>query len=154
VQQIRLVSVFGWILILFGFGCSTAPEEAAGIIWQSYEPSLLAQAKEDGRPVMINFHADWCVPCLELEKYTLSDESVVEASQAFLPLVVDWTEFESVDGTLPGEAGALQTQFRVMGLPTILFLDSTGTEVREARVFGFLDPEDFVLQAALAANPG
>jgi len=127
-------------------GCSAPPEQASSIAWQEYEPVLLLQAKEQQRPVMINFHADWCAPCLELEKYTFSDGSVVQASAQFLPLVVDWTDFESMEEELPGGAGALQEEFGVLGLPAILFLDTRGEEIREARVSGYLDPEELVEQ--------
>jgi thiol:disulfide interchange protein DsbD len=127
-------------------GCSAPPEQAGSISWQKYEPVLLLQAKERQRPVMINFHADWCAPCLELEKYTFSDGSVVQASAQFLPLVVDWTDFESMEAELPGGAGTLQKEFGVLGLPAILFLDIRGEEIREARVSGYLDPEELVEQ--------
>jgi len=135
-------------------GCSPAPEQAAHIRWQQYEPSLLLQAAEQQRPVMINFHADWCAPCLELEKYTFSDDRVVQASAEFLPLVVDWSDYESMEEQLPGGAGTLQKQFRVLGLPAILFLDTLGEEVREARVSGYLDPEELIeqMQRALGSS--
>lgn len=142
------------VILALVAGCSAPPEQANGIPWQQYEPALLLQARENGRPVMINFHADWCAPCLELEKYTFSDDRVVQASAQFLPLVVDWTDFESMEEELPGGAGALQKQFGVLGLPAILFLDTLGEEVRQARVFGYLDPEEFLEQVKQALGSG
>ncbi|MEE8348926.1 MAG: thioredoxin family protein [Acidobacteriota bacterium] len=116
------------------------------IDWQNFEAALLDDAKQEGRPVMIYFHADWCVPCVELDRYTFSDEAVAELADSFVRTKVDWTDYASVDDNLDPDAAFLKEQYTIYGLPTILFIDGEGNEVAESRVIGFLDPEDFVLQ--------
>ena len=114
------------------------------IVWQDYDPALFDQAREEGRPVLLDFTADWCIPCRELERFTFSDEKVIAAVNPFLTLKVDLTHFESP------EARPLREQFDVVGVPTIVFLDVRGREVQESRVVGYLGPDDFLQQVKRA----
>lgn len=122
--------------------------EAPGvaIAWQNYDPALFDQAREEGRPVLLDFTADWCIPCRELERFTFSDEEVIAALNPFLALKVDLTHFESP------EARPLRDQFAVVGVPTIVFIDVQGREVQESRVVGYLGPDDFLQQVKRASN--
>ena len=95
---------------------------------------------------MVYFHADWCVPCIELDRYTFSDEGVIQSAESFVRTKVDWTRYASVDDQFDPEAALLKEQFTVWSLPTIVFIDAEGIEVAESRVIGYLDPEDFILQ--------
>ncbi len=134
--------------------CSSPPPDPApaveaespSISWQNFESTLLEQAKQEGQPVMIYFHADWCVPCIELDRYTFRDTRVSESAESFIRTKVDWTEYASVDDQLESEAALLKEQYTIYGLPTIVFIDAEGNEVAESRVVGYLDPEDFILQ--------
>lgn len=121
---------------------------AATITWEHYDPAILDQAKKEGRPVMLDFYADWCVPCRELDRFTFSDEQVIEATRPFVTLKVDLTQSESP------QAERLRKQFSVGGVPTIIFLDAQGNEVKEARLVGYLGPEDFLqhVKRALATD--
>ena len=134
--------------------CSSPPPDPApaveaespSISWQNFDLVLLEQAQQEGQPVMIYFHADWCVPCIELDRYTFSDARVIESAELFVRTKVDWTEYASVDDQLEPEAALLKEQYTIYGLPTIVFVDAEGNEVAESRVIGFLDPEDLILQ--------
>lgn len=109
-----------------------------GIQWEKYTPEKLQQAKASGTPVMLDFYADWCVPCLELERVTFTDPKVIDATSGYRKLKVDLTRYESERAT------RLREQFDVMGVPTIVFIGEDGREKEQARVVGFLDPESFV----------
>lgn len=109
-----------------------------GIQWEKYTPEKLEQARASGTPVMMDFYADWCVPCLELDRVTFTDPDVIAATSEFKKLKVDLTRYESERST------ELRKQFEVMGVPTIVFIGSDGKEVKDARVVGFLKSEPFL----------
>lgn len=109
-----------------------------GIQWEEYSPEKVEQAKSNGTPVMLDFYADWCVPCLELERVTYTDPKVIEATSELKKLKVDLTRYESERST------ELREQFEVKGVPTIVFINSEGKEVEDARVVGFLSPGPFL----------
>jgi len=132
----RLFFPRGVALVLVFYACTMKKNE--GIEWYHYSPTVLNQAETDGRPVILNFHADWCSPCLQLDQFTFSDERVIESTKSFLMMKVDITDYESVD------AKNIREQFGVTGVPEIIFLNSTGNEVQETRVIGYLGAEKFL----------
>ncbi len=92
----------------------------------------LAAASAAGKPVMLDFYADWCVACKELERYTFPDPRVVAAMERFVLLQADVTANDADDKAL------MQERFGIPGPPAILFFDSSGTELRGYRLVGFL----------------
>jgi thiol:disulfide interchange protein DsbD len=86
----------------------------------------------------LDFYADWCIPCLELDRKTFTDPNVIDATNEFVRLKVDLTHFDSP------ESEALRKEFAIAGVPTIVFLDRTGSEVKSSRVVGYLPPEEFI----------
>lgn len=129
-----------------GIACSNASSD--GIEWITYNARILEEARKNGQPVLLEFTADWCPPCEELEKHTFSDESVIEATRPFVAVRVDVTDYESA------QSQQLRARFGITGVPEILFLNGRGEEIRPARVVGFVGPNDFVrrLQFAQAAS--
>ncbi|OLQ89551.1 protein-disulfide reductase DsbD [Vibrio panuliri] len=97
----------------------------------------LAAAKLAGKPVMLDYYADWCVACKEFEKYTFHTPQVEAKLQNFILLQADVTKNEAQDI-------ALLQHLNVLGLPTIEFWDSTGAHVANARVTGFMDAPSFI----------
>lgn len=109
-----------------------------GIEWEPYTDEKYAEAIENNQPVMMDFYADWCIPCLELERSTFVDENVIEATQNFKRFKVDMTNYES-------EASQnLRDTFDVAGVPTIVFIGPDGEEIEEARVVGYLNAGSFM----------
>jgi len=106
--------------------------------WEPYSEQKIEMAVEQNRPVMLDFYADWCIPCLELDRMTFTDEQVIEQTEDFVRLKVDLTNYDS------SESEAIRKQFDVAGVPTIIFLNEQGEEVPDTRVVGFLNPEEFV----------
>ncbi|MDA0110927.1 protein-disulfide reductase DsbD [Vibrio sp. La 4.2.2] len=97
----------------------------------------LAKAKQAGKPVMLDFYADWCVACKEFEKYTFHDASVEPVLSQFVLLQADVTKNQPQDIEL-------LKQMDVLGLPTIEFWDAKGNAVSSARLTGFVPAEDFL----------
>lgn len=95
-----------------------------------------ALANAQGKPVMLDLYADWCVACKEFEKYTFSDPQVQQALQNTVLLQADVTANSAQDV-------ALLKHLQVLGLPTILFFDEDGNEQPALRVTGFMDAAAF-----------
>jgi thiol:disulfide interchange protein DsbD len=96
----------------------------------------LATANAQGQTVMLDLYADWCVACKEFEKYTFPDSRVVAALSGSVLMQIDLTD--NTDSTI-----AFQQHYSVLGLPTILFFDTQGQEIKKARVTGFMRAEPF-----------
>lgn len=97
----------------------------------------LIEAKKLGKPVMLDFYADWCVACKEFEKYTFHQADVENKLSGFVLLQADVTK------SLPQDIELLK-QMQVLGLPTIEFWDGKGNHVPNARVTGFMNAETFL----------
>ena len=98
---------------------------------------MLAKAKADCKPVMIDFFADWCAACKELDHLTYVAPSVVAEAGRFVTI--------KVDGTNENDAtAALYERFGVKGLPTVAFIDPMGVVLDNPRMTGFLPPEQFL----------
>jgi thiol:disulfide interchange protein DsbD len=110
----------------------------AGIPWQTYDAVVLTEAASDNRPVVIDFSADWCLPCKELEHKTFRHPEVIEAARAVVPLRADLTRSSSE------EVKALRRQYEIRGVPTVVFIDANGKERRDLRVVEFIDEEEFL----------
>jgi len=95
-----------------------------------------ALSQANGRPVMLDLYADWCVACKEFEKYTFSDKQVQTALQNTLLLQADVTRNNAQDK-------ALLQHLQVLGLPTIVFFDAQGQEHPAQRITGFMDAPAF-----------
>jgi thiol:disulfide interchange protein DsbD len=121
---------------------------ADAIAWQPYSDEALEAAKLQGKPVFIDFYADWCIPCKELDKLTFNQPEVVRLSREFVMLKGDLTV-----GTDP-KVKAMYAKFRVKGVPTLVFLGGDGRELAELRGTGFEKKEVFLpkMQKTLEAG--
>ncbi|MGB1800369.1 MAG: protein-disulfide reductase DsbD, partial [Gammaproteobacteria bacterium] len=97
----------------------------------------LKQAQSQGNTVMLDFYADWCVVCDEMEAYTFSDAAVQQTLKPVVLLKVDVTENNDDDK-------AFLKQFDLFGPPAILFFNKESNEVKSHRLVGFVEAEAFV----------
>jgi thioredoxin:protein disulfide reductase len=96
----------------------------------------VAAASASGKTVMLDFYADWCVSCKEMEKYTFTDPSVQAALDNTVLLRADVTKNDALDQ-------ALLKHFGIYGPPTIAFYDAAGAEQRNYRVVGYMKAGEF-----------
>jgi thiol:disulfide interchange protein DsbD len=107
---------------------------------------LQERLKAPGKPVMLDFYADWCVSCKEMESFTFSDPKVRAQLDGMLLLQADVTAHSEADR-------ALLKRFSLFGPPGIVFFDAQGREIRGLRVIGYQNPERFLKTLSLATAP-
>jgi thiol:disulfide interchange protein DsbD len=124
-----------------------APAQAP-VSWQRVASLQELQEKltAPGKPVMLDFYADWCVSCKEMEALTFSDPKVRAQLDGMLLLQADVTSHNEADR-------ALLKRFSLFGPPGIVFFDPQGREIRGLRVIGYQNPERFLKTLSLAAAP-
>ena len=106
----------------------------------------VAAARSQDRPVMLDFYADWCVSCKEMERYTFTDPAVVAALHRAVLLRADVTSDDADDR-------ALLAHFGIYGPPTIAFYGPDGRERRKLRVVGYMKPAEFASIVERAMTP-
>jgi thiol:disulfide interchange protein DsbD len=129
------VALVAWAVLL-----AVPPQKAQGgqIAWQPYSVEALQQAMTQGKPVVIDFYADWCLPCKELDAKTFSDPRVAQMFDGVVALKADLTRGED---PLVNE---VKRRFQIVGVPTIVFLDPSGNEQVHLRLVQFEPPEAFL----------
>lgn len=100
---------------------------------------LLAEAKAAQQPVMLDFYADWCVTCAEMEFVTFADAEVQESLSGFMKIKVDVTRNDS-------DSRALNQRYQVFGPPALVFFDQQGEERRDLAVHGVIAPQPLLTQ--------
>ncbi|BDG04240.1 protein-disulfide reductase DsbD family protein [Anaeromyxobacter oryzae] len=138
----RLAKGLGVVLLVGGIvyaaGASGAREARARstFAWLHSYDAAIAKAKAEGRPVIIDFWADWCVACKELDKIAWSQAPVKEAASRFVAVKLDGTDADDA-------FTALAERYGVVGMPTVVFLDHRGREVPD-RVVGAVGADEML----------
>lgn len=86
------------------------------------------------KPTIIDFYADWCAQCKELDKYTFVDPRIIELSKKFNNIKVDLTKGDK----------EIESKFKIQGLPIVSFIDKNGKEREDLRVTGFVNADEFI----------
>jgi thiol:disulfide interchange protein DsbD len=137
-------SIYPTTLLNVGSTQQTSPKEASGHSFKfEYVKSLaelnerVALANANGKTVMVDLYADWCIACKEFEKYTFTQTNVQAALSNSVWIQIDLTNTGSK------ESKELMKYYNVFGLPSILFFDLSGKELQKQRVTGFMNDEQF-----------
>ncbi|MBC8183557.1 thioredoxin family protein [candidate division KSB1 bacterium] len=131
--------IFGILMIALGImlvhGAINAKPSA--INWIHYEEGTVAELQEEGKPVFLDFYADWCAPCKEMDRKTFKEERVVELAKQFTMIKIDCTApSESVKNFMK--------KHEASGMPTFIFIDKDEKEVNELREIGFVPADKFL----------
>ena len=110
------------------------PTKTMRVEWQPYSEAAIATLNNRG--VIIDFYADWCIPCKELDAFTFSDPEVIKVSEEFDTYKADLTK------SLAPEVASLREKYNIIGVPTVLILNSKGEE--SERITGFVTAEEFM----------
>ncbi|MEH6456483.1 MAG: protein-disulfide reductase DsbD [Cocleimonas sp.] len=125
----------------FGGGIAQTSAEPQHLVFKQIKgiqglENALALAKQSNQAVMLDFYADWCISCKEMEHLTFTDEKVVESLKDTLLIQADVTLDDELDK-------ALNKRFGLFGPPAILFFDKESKENKPYRIVGFKGAKDF-----------
>ena len=132
----RVMRLASLAMVVAGLLYLPRGEGAAGghLEWLPYDEAKVSAAIASGQPVIVDFYADWCAPCRELDELTFADPRVAERLAGYARFKVDQTR-----STDAGDDAAMQ--FEVMGMPTVIvFRDRT----EQFRITGFEPPDRFL----------
>ncbi|HLG19455.1 MAG TPA: cytochrome c biogenesis protein CcdA [Bdellovibrionota bacterium] len=138
--RIALALLAGVLLIPKGALRNDGPGRsgAARIAWLSSESDGLKKAVENCKPLIIDFFADWCEACHELDRATYADTRVQKMIRdGFVPIKIDATKMN-------GDVQKTLMKYGVFGLPTVLFLNPNGDVYRDLTLTGFLPADEFL----------
>lgn len=110
----------------------TTERPAESSVWLSSDEQGFKEAKETGKPVLIDFYADWCPACHELDEKTWPDSRVKTALSNYIPVRLDLTRNDA-------SVKAYQKKYSIVGMPTVILLSPKGVEI--ARFEGFHSPD-------------
>lgn len=127
-------------------GATAGSASAAKLGWQNYSDEALAKAIADKKPVLVDFWADWCGACHELEERTFPDARIQELSKKFVLFKIDATNDSP-------ELAKLKATYKVMGLPTMVFYDTSGQIRTDLTVTGFMEAPEFLERMNKAVDP-
>ncbi len=134
------------LLTAVGIVLRPATPVKEAIHWRDFSAQALAQARSDGLPAVVDFRADWCLPCIEMDKTTFVSPAVAARATTFAMLRADVTETSK-------ETDALLATYGILGVPTTLFFSPDGIE--QHRLVGYVGAEEFMrtLDETRGAHP-
>jgi len=134
IKVFKIIKIIFAIVVMAVAVYAVIPKETASISWKPYSETAVASI--GNKSVIIDFYADWCIPCKELDALTFSDPRVIKLSEEFNTYKADMTK------SLDSDVEALRDKYKIIGVPTVLILNSKGEEVE--RITGFVDADEFL----------
>jgi thiol:disulfide interchange protein DsbD len=135
VKGFKIFKIVFSVLLIVVAVYTLIPSEKSSINWQPYNENVLTANVSGKKGTIIDFYADWCIPCKELDAKTFSNQNVIDEARNFTTLKADMTK------SLSPEVDALRNKYNIVGVPTVLILNSKGVEVK--RITGYVTPEEF-----------
>ena len=137
----RIRSLIGILFIVIGFilTFNSIQPKSSDIKWIKYNGQPIQELLLNGEPAILEFYADWCAPCKQMDHETFTNQEVITRSKHFQMIKIDCTS--------PGRiTRALMNQFQVRGIPTIIFLNNAGKEVETLRIESYVDAKEFAVK--------
>lgn len=132
---IKLIMILSLSFSLLSFMITRQAEDT--ISWITDYETGKRKAMEENKPVIIDFYARWCAACNEIKNKTIPDPRIQEEAERFVMIMIDATDPD--EKTLE-----IEKTYRVVGLPTIVFMDSELKEIEDFRITGFISADEFV----------
>jgi len=133
VKGFKLFKVIFSIVLVAVAVYSLIPSDKQTIEWHPYTETAVIGTQ---KAMIIDFYADWCIPCKELDAMTFTDPEVIQQSKKFNAFKADLTK------SLSDEVSSLRTKYNIVGVPTVLIINSRGEEVQ--RITGFVNSNEFL----------
>ena len=108
-----------FVLLIFGCEKQVSEDNHNGIKWGNNLDSALTLASNSNKLIMIDFMAEWCPPCQEMDKKTFSNKNIINKSNEFIPVRIDVDKQQNIAKEYNGNA----KKYGGIGIPNILFLD-------------------------------
>ena len=121
----------GLVYLLLSF------HEGEGVKWIPFDQNLITRATEDRKPLILDFYADWCGPCIAMEKSVFEDPEVLKLSHHFITMRLDLTR------RTPFQEEVLK-RYGIRGVPTVLFFNREGMEEKGLRIESLVGKSEFL----------
>jgi len=141
--------VMGIILVVGGIIYLALTSQNVGKIeWIPYNQSILEKAAEEKKPVIIDFYANWCGPCVAMEREVFSDPEVIKLSRNVITMRLDLTRSQPFHDDI-------MRKYQIRGIPTAVFINGQGVEEMRLRAIGFVEKGEFLkrLRVLLEKSP-
>ena len=135
VKGFRIFKTVFSLLVMVLSVYALIPSKTISPEWQKFSEIKYESSLKNNERMVIDFYADWCIPCKELDAITFSNAKVIKELVKFSKYKVDMTKTTD-------ENDSLRKKFKVVGMPTVLIIDAKGTEVN--RLSGFVNAEEFL----------
>ena len=136
IKGFRIFKIVFSILLVVVAVYALVPSYKRSITWQYYKPEIVSSSLSGSKGMIIDFYADWCIPCKELDANTFSDPRVIALANNFVTFKADMTK------SLSPDVESLKNKYNIVGVPTVLIIDSKGKEVQ--RLTGFVNADEFI----------
>ena len=136
IKGFRIFKIVFSVLLVVIAVYALIPSNKKSIGWQHYKPEIAPVSLSGSKGMIIDFYADWCIPCKELDANTFSDERVIALANNFVTIKADMTK------SLSPDVEALRNKYNIVGVPTVLIINDKGKEVQ--RLTGFVNADEFI----------
>lgn len=135
IKGFRLFKTVFSVIVLAVSIWALIPSEKLSPEWQKFSIASYEESLKNNEAMLIDFYADWCIPCKELDALTFSDPRVIKELESYTSYKVDMTQMTDANEEL-------RKKFNVIGMPTVLIINSKGEEVH--RLTGFVNADEFL----------